>query len=102
MAEWHLESLRNELERNHWRVIEELDGNDYDISGVWEIARPDGTSARRIEFEGLDEMRTLPVAKSYSCRLQENHAVSLYFRRPGERWARELAAFVSQLGSDTT
>jgi hypothetical protein len=68
MSEVHLDNLRNALEKSHWVVTLELDGNDYDISAIWVVSRPDGTAIRNIEFEGLDDMETLPIEKSYGCR----------------------------------
>jgi len=54
-----------------------------------------------IDFDGLDDMKTLPVAESYACSVRGT-SNSLYFRRKGvggsrqaERWPEELAAFVA-------
>jgi hypothetical protein len=53
----------------------------------------------RCDFEGLDDMRTLPLAQSYGCELRGTRGVSpgLYFRRARSAvmWKRELAAFVA-------
>lgn len=98
MTAWHLDDLRNQLYGKKWRVIAQLEGNNYEISGVWELARPDGSCQLHIEFEGLDDMETLPVDRSYGCSVRESPDCSLYFRKKGELWKQELAEFVDRLG----
>ncbi len=97
MAEWHLDELRQSLDRNHWRLEAELVGDDYMNSGVWRITRPDGSNPVHIEFEGLDDLEVLPIAKAYACRVKEAPELSLYFRRPGNDWKTNLDAFVKSL-----
>ena len=50
MSEEHLTALRNVLENNHWVLVSEKPGNDYDVSAIWEISRPDGDTKLNIEF----------------------------------------------------
>lgn len=99
MAQWHLDELRIALERSGWRLTSELPGDDYRISGSWTLQRSGNTAGLIIDFEGLDDMKTLPVAQSYACSARGT-PTSLYFGRKGEkhsdtreRWSRELAAF---------
>jgi hypothetical protein len=102
MAQWHLDQLRSALESRGWRLAEELPGDDYRIAGSWSLER--SSSAKLIiDFEGLDDMKTLPVAESYACSVR-GALHSLYFRRKGvggsrqaERWPEELAAFVANV-----
>ena len=68
MAEWHLIDLRNALHRKKWQLFTCLKGNDYDISEIWQIQRPDGTEKLHIEFDGLDDLETLPLEASYGCK----------------------------------
>lgn len=53
MSEAHLTDLRKVLEQN---------GNEYDISDVWVVERPDGTGIFHLEFEGLDDLNVLPIS----------------------------------------
>jgi len=62
MAEWHLIELENSLNGIGWNVISRLEGNNYDISGSWQIRR---NTIRQIDFNGLDDLITLPIEKSY-------------------------------------
>ena len=102
MSEAHLTELRKVLENNHWVIASEQEGNEYDISGVWEISRPDGTNKIHIEFEGLDDMETLPIEKSYSCRIKEVPKVNLHFSKVGRSWGEELTNFISELNNVAT
>ena len=97
MSETHLNDLRNEIEKCHWVISSELEGNDYDISGIWVIERPDKTQKLHLEFEGLDEMGVLPLNKSYGCKIQENPEVAIYFSRKNRTWPEELNEFSHKL-----
>jgi len=100
MARWHLNDLRASLEQYGWRVVAELPGDDYRISGSWELHRGNSTSVVIIDFEGIDDMRTLPIQEAYACRIRGSEH-SLYFGRRGRsgsaargRWRAALASFV--------
>jgi hypothetical protein len=103
MAQWHLDELRVALERMGWR-IGELPGDDYRLSATWALKRAAQLNETFIDFEGLDDMRTLPVVESYAC-LERGTQNSLYFGRHGEGgsptregWKANLAAFVRAIG----
>jgi hypothetical protein len=98
----HLKQLRNALENQHWKIISEKDGNDYDISRVWVIARPDGSNQLHIEFEGLDDLKTLPLEKSYGCRIKEATDVAAYFGKILKSWPRELSEFINKINKIKT
>ena len=93
----HLKQLRNALEINHWRIDEELSGNEHDISGYWKISRPNGDTRLTIEFEGMDALKVLPIEEAYGCRVSEVPDVTAYFSRANRSWPSELKGFVSQL-----
>lgn len=97
MSGFHLNDLKKELEKNHWAVVSELEGNDYEISGVWVISRLNGKNQMHLEFEGLNDMETLPVVKSYGCRIKENPNIKLYLSRVERTWKVELSKFVEAL-----
>lgn len=104
MADWHLDELRNALERKGWRVVSELPGDDYAISASWEIQRSGDSRKPVIDFSGLDDMQTLPLEQSYGCEVRDTD-VSLHFTRRGEtgsdaraRWHNELNTFVESIG----
>ena len=108
MANWHLRELRNELERKGWRIVAEHPGNDRDLSGSWEIQRSPLMPAIHIDFEGLDDLDTLPVTESYGCHVREQRSISLYFGRHGESgrsnrrtiWKSSLRSFVDSLNAE--
>ena len=97
MSETHLADLRRALEQHHWVIANELDGNGYNISGVWVITRPDGSGMLHLEFEGLDDMKVLPMNKAYGCRLREERGISAYFCRKDRSWPKELDRFFGLL-----
>ena len=97
MSRQHLADIRSTLERNHWQVIEELPGNDYDVSAVWKIARPDGSNVFHLEFEGLDDMSTLPIEQAYAIKVREAPEVSVYFGRASRSWPEALEEFFNML-----
>ena len=109
MAQWHLEQLRESLERRGWRLASEMPGDDYRISGSWAMERFGNPPGKLIiDFEGLDDMNTLPIAESYACSVRGSRH-SLYFRRKGEasspareRWLSELSAFVAGVDNHAT
>jgi len=97
MADWHLAELRAALEKRGWRIVER-DGDDYRISGTWELGRSRDPRTLLIDFDGLDDMKTLPIDQSYACRLRDS-GVAIYFRRARneEQWREELAAFIEAI-----
>jgi len=104
MSEKHLKDLRTALERKGWSILTEHPGNDYDTSGSWEIRRSLQKTSLYIDFSGLDDLKTLPLARSYGCHLRSHKETGLYFRRPGEKgtkrrqlWSKELSDFVARL-----
>ncbi len=97
MSDIHLNDIRRTLDKTHWSVVEELDGDGYRVSGVWVVERPDGTSRFHLDFEGLDDLRILPIEQSYGCTVREAPQVSCYFSRQGRSWPNELADFELKL-----
>ena len=97
MATWHLDELRRALERRGWRSIE-LPGDDYRISATWQLSRAGDDRVVHVDFDGLDDMQTLPIERSYGCSLRET-GDGLYFRRrrSHEIWLSELRTFVDSL-----
>lgn len=101
MAEWHLNDLRNALERRGWRIVNELPSRHLYISGTWEIERD--RKRLSIDFNGSDDLNTLPMEKSYGCGV-EGQIDGLYFSRKGTKgseraktWKNELEKFVQDL-----
>ena len=101
MSEWHLDDLRAALINRGWRILQVHPGDDYAVSGSWEIQRSTRVPPLWIDFEGLDDLRTLPMDKSYGCHVRGGPS-SLYFRRPGGRWQTELEKFVTSLDAVTS
>lgn len=106
MADWHLTDLENALTHRGWQVVKRLPGDDYAISGAWQIQRSTQIQPLIIEFEGLDDLRTLPVEESYGCHIRGHFQVGLYFGKKGanrsshrKRWLEELSRFVDALAA---
>lgn len=97
MAAWHLDSLREALERRGW-ICAELPGDDRRVSATWQLTRRGDDRVLHLDFEGLDEKHVLPLSRSYGCSVRET-GEKLYFRRrrSHERWQNELRAFVEDL-----
>ena len=97
MAIWHLEELQNALERRGWRCVQ-LAGDGYRISATWELKRAGDDRVLHVDFDGLDDMRTLALTESYGCTVRETGR-GLYFRRQRTRelWLGELREFVTGL-----
>jgi len=104
MAEWHLNELRNAIERSGWRFVAEQPSDDLYISASWEFKRGDKEPNLWIDFGGIDDLQTLPIEQSYGCHARNHSGEGLYFRGKGssdsvkrEIWLRELKAFVASL-----
>ena len=102
MARWHLDELRAALDRNGWSIVA-LEGDDYRVSGVWQLRRSGDSRIVMVDFEGLDDLKTLPLEQSYACRVRGT-SNSLYFGRRGKsgsssrgRWRDELRLFVDTM-----
>jgi hypothetical protein len=93
----HLIDIKTALERRHWHVVEELPGNDYNVSAVWRIARPDGSDIFHLEFEGLDDLETRPVERAYGIKVREAPDVGAYLARLSRTWPMELDQFINSL-----
>lgn len=93
----HLKQLKNKLTHHNWNIISETGGNDYDVSALWVVARPDGSNQFHIEFLGLDDLETLPIEKSYACRIKERPEVSAYFSKISKSWPEELSRFITTI-----
>jgi hypothetical protein len=107
MAQWHLDELRGALERRGWRVTAELPGDDYKISGTWELRRSGDPCILLIDFDGLDDMRVLPLHRRYACRTRSTEH-SLYFHRrreagsqPCAHWRQKLSRFIEAISERT-
>lgn len=93
----HISGLRTKLENSRWKVVEELSGDDYSISAIWKISRPNGEHHLNLVFEGLDEKAVLPIEKCYSCHILENKEINLYFNKISKGYASELKNFIDEL-----
>ena len=97
MSDLHLIQLRNSLELRKWNIEQELDGNGYDVSGYWVIARPDGNERFTLAFEGMDDNIVLPIDRSYACKMVENPGINLYFSKIHGRWKEDLEQFLDSI-----
>ena len=104
MAEWHLREIRNALEARGWRIVAQHPGDDYRVSATWEIERSTKESRVFLDFEGLDDLITLPLEQSYSCRIRGHNSLGLDFGRKGaggsrrrQKWQSDLQQFLNEL-----
>ena len=97
MSKSHLKDLRNAIEASHWRIAEVLPGDDYRISASWVLVRPDGSGRLHLDFEGIDDLRSLPIEQSCGCQVREVPERGLYFARIKRSWKDELSGFVTRL-----
>ena len=103
MSEWYLDDLRTALRKRGWS-ISELAGDGYRTSASWELKRSRDNRAPVIDFDELDDMRTLPIEKSYSCRWRGTPKELYFSRRDTSQrpstWKQDLSNFVMSLESD--
>jgi hypothetical protein len=104
MADWHLQEIRNALAARGWRIVMEHPGDDYRISASWEIERSTKKPSLFIDFEGLDDLITLPLEQSYGCNVRGVDSPGLYFSRKGaggserqQNWTCNLQQFLDEL-----
>jgi hypothetical protein len=97
MSECNIEELNKSLEKNNWKIIEDIPGNDYGISLSWKIQRSNQEEPTIIDFEGFDDLITLPIEKSYGCNIRGKN-IMLYFRKLRSKsiWNQELENFINQ------
>ena len=93
MAEWHLKEIERELDKIGWRVISRLEGDSYKFSEHWIIQRE---TILQINFNGQDDLKTLPLDKAYGCEIQDK-GISLYFYKRGDTWDKALDEFLNRL-----
>jgi len=72
------------------------------VYGYWEISRPNGDCKLTIEFEGLDDMVTLPIENAYGCRITGMPSITAYFSKLKRSWPKELEQFISKLNEIET
>ena len=109
MAQWHLDELRNLLQRRGWSIIAQQAGDGYSVSATWVIQRSTRFEPLLIDFEGLDDMETLPLEQSFGCYIRGRSSTGMYFGRKGHKsserranWDEELAKFVDQMNQPET
>ena len=103
MADWHLNELREAMERSGWRFVAEHPSYNLYVSASWEFERSGGETLI-IDFGGIDDLNTLPLSESYGCSVRGDSLRGLYFRRRGSKtsakrgfWLAELKEFVESL-----
>ena len=93
--EYHLNDLRKALENKRWVLTDVLEGNGYDMSGVWQLER----YGKKIEirFDGQDDLEVLPMEKAFGCSAAPYLGVSLYFAPKNKSWEKLLHVFISKI-----
>ncbi|RYZ88978.1 MAG: hypothetical protein EOP04_08060 [Proteobacteria bacterium] len=96
--------MQNSLEKRGWQIISLIPGDGYAISASWVIERSNRVTPLYIDFQGLDDMKTLPIEESIGCHIRVEPNIDLYFSKQGqrksshrERWKDSLTKFVSQI-----
>jgi hypothetical protein len=98
--EYHLNDLRKALENERWVLTDVLEGNGYDISGVWQLERYG--EKIEIHFDGQDDLKVLPMEKAFGCSAIPYLDVSLYFAPRNKSWNKLLQLFISKIESLST
>ena len=95
----HLSDLLSALARRGWRVVAEVAGDGYRVSGSWENRRNATAGCALIDFDGMDKSgdACLALARSYGCWARGLGGASLYFGKSQKRWTDDLAHFVAAL-----
>jgi hypothetical protein len=96
MGDTHLSELREALDRKGWKFLSEQEGDGYGISGVWRIQRSTRAEVTELYFEGLDDLRVLPMAQAYGCHIKGQEAHGIYFGSMKE-FRKSLPGFISGL-----
>jgi hypothetical protein len=99
MSQFHLDELRKALTRRGWGIVNELPGDDYKISGSWEIRRSTKSSTLFIDFDGFDDMQCRPLTASYACRIRGHPSLAIYFGRSRKTWNAALMTFLAGVDS---
>ena len=99
MSQWHLDELQKALTQRGWRVVSRLPGDDYKISGSWEIQRGSRSSTLFVDFKGFDDMQCLPLPESYACKIRGHSALVIYFGKSRKKWQKDLEALLTGLDS---
>lgn len=99
MANWHIEDLYDALAARGWSITEHP-GDGLRVSGTWEVQRSTWEPPLHIDFDGLDDLRCLPMAEAYACRVRGRLSLSLYFGRKGSTWRDNLREFVDAIDHD--
>lgn len=96
----HLKILETLFERNYWIVDRRASGDDFSISEIWHLKRPNGTGTLTVEFEGFDGLVCLPVEKSYACDVVEIPKFRLYFSKiRHDQWPKDVEVFEKRIKS---
>jgi hypothetical protein len=97
MSSTHLDVLRQVLSEHQCLIVEELPGNDFDISGYWKIQSSDSDKELLLAFEGLDIDKTRPLQDAYGCYVNNNKQQSLYFDIAESDFSGRALEFVAHL-----
>jgi hypothetical protein len=96
MGNTHLRELQQALEQRGWTLVSEEGGDGYRTSGVWRIQRSTRAGIIELHFEGLDDLKVLPITKSYGCHAKGSENTSLYFGSMKE-FRKVLPTFLSAM-----
>lgn len=91
----HIEFLKKTLESQGWDIVEVQDGNDLDISEIWQVKRYNCT--KRLAFDGMGDLEVLPIEQSYACFDLSQPKHNVYFSKNGKDWKQPIRLFVSEL-----
>jgi len=93
----HLNDLYAGLAAAGWTIVAQHPGDDYKISGSWEVQRSTRYPPVFIDFEGFDDMICRPIEEAYGCHLRNEQKIGVYFGKMGGRWKDSLLRFISAL-----
>lgn len=96
MGDTHLKLLEQRLEEKGWSIVDRGSGDGYRVSGSWTIQRSKKKEGIVLEFDGFDDMKTLPLEKAYACAVKGKNDESIYFGSMKE-FEKKLPSFLEEL-----
>ena len=95
MSGFHIEDIENQLCHRGWSITK-IDGNELDISEVWNIEK--FHKKHSLIFDGLGDLAVLPITESYGCYLDGTPQISLYFAKNNRNeWKKKLFIFLDKI-----
>ena len=103
MSRAHLEELRKQLDRKHWRIVSETKNLADDSTLNWTIARPNGDSSLVLKFTpgfygAYGDFRHNSIDESIACEVVGHSEIPhLYFGKFYGQYQKDLLLFLDAI-----